>query len=1306
MRTVLLTLLFWVGGYLSLWAQLWVKHEDGEPENHSFNLNPGEVLNIDDLDVADWKQIVFTAHPQDHIFKKRQKSLAVWAKVEGIDRSEKVHLIHAGQLQEIEAFYPRRRGDNWTYSFDLNTHMLMSKGKGEFNPQEKITIGSHIFEQAMTAYAPSSFILDSRGKFEKIRMTVAVEGDKPLQFSLSKYSASSTLERIREISPEAASILEIHAYDDWHDIYLSSKAFENVYHKVLKQLSEVEIYQFNSVEWASLSYDKKWEELQSLLETVIIDRKFKRLTLASLRESLDEMKRSFPNQNWTVSEKLYQSIALDYERVKNDFYSRKENARVKVLKILKDKKTILLSNPLLNTDFVAIKSHLKDTSRMVRANALGTTANNYTGHNAIGGGHGGFMPHWYDCEVVKFDQLGLQNTYSTLYKPDKKQIMADLEMNWDGDRFLFATLGGEFDRYRVFEGYMDGKPLVMQTPDDQFDIDYADPAYLPDGKIVATSNMLLQAVPCVSGVSPTSNLVQVDPVSKKVRALNFGQDSDWCPITMPNGRLMYLRWEYSDMMHYFTRTLMHMNPDGTGKKELYGSNSYWPNSIFDARPISEHSSEFVGIVTGHHGTPRSGHLVIFDPAKGRHENEGVVQEIPFRDRHVENKILDRLVEGVWPQFLKPYPLDENYFIVTCKPTADALWGLYLVDRFDNMTLVYEEEGAGYIDIQPVRKQKVPPVIPEKVQLKDKESTVYIQDIYQGKGLKGIDRGEVKELRIFAYKYHYNGNDTTLKTNTGDYAAHGIESSWDVKRLLGRVPVEEDGSAIFKIPANTPVSLQPLDEDGRAMQLMRSWITGMPGEVVSCVGCHEDQNTIPPPKPSLASKKKPHSIQPYAGGVRPYGFELEVQPILDKKCVACHDGNNELLDFASKEKVGNREFRKSYLNLHPFVRRPGPESEVHILNPMEYHASTSDLVKMLEKGHHNVKLDTEEWERLNTWIDLNVPFHAEWRNVTSYRGKYQVERRSELMSLYANIEDSSMEELRKRRQDVESQYPIIPFKPERIAQKDYKTKHWGFDAEEAIQKQKRNQENKRIIRWGEGQEIALVKIPSGTYYRNSENGPEKVKIKKSFWMSEKEITNDQYRSIFPDHDSRYITKYYKDQISPGVPVNEPKQPVVRVNWHEANKFCQEISNKTNHKVVLPSEHQWEWAAQAGGPSDMWYGDIKDEFETKENLADKSLEKFARREFDYYNFLPKIASQNDGHMVSAPVGSYQANPWGLYDIQGNVSEWTRDADVTDPSKRIAKGGSWRDRPGQATISEQEIYKAYQKVYDVGFRVIIEE
>lgn len=73
---------------------------------------------------------------------------------------------------------------------------------------------------------------------------------------------------------------------------------------------------------------------------------------------------------------------------------------------------------------------------------------------------------------------------------------------------------------------------------------------------------------------------------------------------------------------------------------------------------------------------------------------------------------------------------------------------------------------------------------------------------------------------------------------------GMESNWDLKVLYGTVPVNPDGSAIFTAPACQPLTLQVLDGEGRALALMRSWFTAMPGETLSCIGCHERQNCAP------------------------------------------------------------------------------------------------------------------------------------------------------------------------------------------------------------------------------------------------------------------------------------------------------------------------------------------------------------------------------------------------------------------------------------------------------------------------------
>ena len=106
----------------------------------------------------------------------------------------------------------------------------------------------------------------------------------------------------------------------------------------------------------------------------------------------------------------------------------------------------------------------------------------------------------------------------------------------------------------------------------------------------------------------------------------------------------------------------------------------------------------------------------------------------------------------------------------------------------------------------------------------------------------MPRGTVKKLRVFTYNYVYRH---TSRRGFGHLATPGIDGPWEPRFLLGTVPVREDGSALFSVPANTPLTVQPLDDQGRAVQQMRSWFTAMPGEVLSCVGCHERQNSAPP-----------------------------------------------------------------------------------------------------------------------------------------------------------------------------------------------------------------------------------------------------------------------------------------------------------------------------------------------------------------------------------------------------------------------------------------------------------------------------
>lgn len=1001
--------------------------------------------------------------------------------------------------------------------------------------------------------------------------------------------------------------------------------------------------------------------------------------------------------------------------------------------LIEKQRKILLSNPLFDMDKIVVTRFvLDDQARTSTTNPMCMPMSNYMGLIDV-------PASGYDAEICELSNLRSEKIQKrTIYKPQRGEGIADVQMHWDADRLIFAGghsnvldpfYGQAYPYWRIFEIGLDGKGLKLISDVPEVDLEFADPCYLPDGRVLFTTNIGYNGIPCEHGERVILNLAIYDPKDKSMRKITFDQDGNWSPTVLNNGRIMYTRWEYTDLTHYFSRIVFHSNPDGTEARALYGSGSFWPNVVYDMQQLPNSGNRFIGVVTGHHGIPRSGRLYIFDPSKGRKEEKGVIQEVPFKDREVIPEIKDCLVDGIWPQFTRPFPLNEKYFLVAAKPHEKALWGIYLVDVFDNMVLIHESEGDGYITPIPVVKRPIPPSIPDRIKTEEKEATVFIQDLYVGEGLRNVPRGVVKKLRLFTYEYAYMNSPS-------DFDAMGIQSGWDMKRELGTVNVEDDGSAIFKVPANTPISIQPLDEDGRAIQWMRSWFTAMPGEVVSCVGCHEDQNMVAIPKRVKASQKKPLTITPPEGGIRSFTFDYEIEPILDRYCISCHDGANDLLDFTGKETKNyyrsanfemHRDYKTSYLNLHPYIYRQGPEADMYVLEPYEYHASNSELIQMLEKGHHNVKISEEDMNTLSKWVDLNVPYFGTFEISGRYKEKFaQYSRRQQLMRKYGNVSVDWRKELKEYAAYLKEKGSVQPIKPEPMKEEKADTKRinrWCFDQVMAREIQKKSSDQtERIVDIAPGISMRFVWIPDGKYMKGEDTGGlypvnyKEVNLKKGFWMGALEVTNEQYTAIYPEHDSRYLGQLWKDHTTPGYPANKPAQPVIRVSWEKAVEYCEKLSNKTGLKITLPTEEQWEWACRAGSGEDMWYGNRNTDYSIYENLADFTTKDFAVWGIDptpmpddyymreFWDYLPKDKGSNDGSLVSVTCGKYKANPWGLHDMHGNVSEWTL-SDKGDGHKVVC-GGSWRDRASKATAFYRRYFKPWQAVHNVGFRLMIEE
>ncbi len=184
--------------------------------------------------------------------------------------------------------------------------------------------------------------------------------------------------------------------------------------------------------------------------------------------------------------------------------------------------------------------------------------------------------------------------------------------------------------------------------------------------------------------------------------------------------------------------------------------------------------------------------------------------------------------------------------------------------------------------------------------------------------------------------------------------------------------------------------------------MRSWFTAMPGETLSCVGCHEQQNTGPPNRPrSPAARRRRRRSRPGTVRCAASLSHREVQPVLDQHCVGCHNGQPRPDGSAHRRSARRPQDHATGVpqiagHVRPGGRRevlrcrtpsctassagPGIESDIHLLAPMEFHADTTELVQMLRKGHYGVQLDAEAWDRLVTWIDLNAPYHGTWTEI--------------------------------------------------------------------------------------------------------------------------------------------------------------------------------------------------------------------------------------------------------------------------------------------------------------------------------------
>ena len=526
----------------------------------------------------------------------------------------------------------------------------------------------------------------------------------------------------------------------------------------------------------------------------------------------------------------------------------------------------------------------------------------FTKHYNLGGSHYAYTEGQSDAQAERHFQPGAAlclleldasgATVRTLID-DPKGVIRDPDVSYDGKRILFAWKKSDReDDYHLYELNTETGEVRQLT----FGLGFADyePAYLPSGDILLNSTRCVQIVDC--WWTEVSNLYACDKDGKYMRRLTFDQVHTNYPQVLEDGRVIYTRWDYNDRGQLFPQPLFQMNVDGTGQTEFYGNNSWFPTTIMHARGIPG-TQKVVGIISGHHCIQK-GKLGIVDPSRGTQEATGVQLVAPVRETKAE-RIDSYGQDG--DQFQYPYPVTETEFVVAFAPEVGGAkrghgpFGIYLMDIDGRRELLACDPKISCNQPVPLASRPLPPRRPSGVDYRKDTGVYYVKDVYVGPGLKSIERGTVKSLRVVALEFRAAG----IGANGSGGPAGGALSStppsvrnatWDVKRVLGTTPVYADGSAMFTVPARMPVYFQLLDEKNRVVQSMRSWSTLQPGETFSCVGCHEGKNETSPPEGGIttAVRQGPRALEPFYGPTRGFSFPKEIQPILDKHCTRCHD----------------------------------------------------------------------------------------------------------------------------------------------------------------------------------------------------------------------------------------------------------------------------------------------------------------------------------------------------------------------------------------------------------------------------------
>ena len=544
-------------------------------------------------------------------------------------------------------------------------------------------------------------------------------------------------------------------------------------------------------------------------------------------------------------------------------------------------------------------------------------------------------------------RLGVWNLHTgavRLLVDDPEGGVRDPCVSYDAKKILFSYRPAHAPHYHLYEIGADGKNLRQLTDGEYDDIE---PCYLPDSGIVFVSGRAKRWVNC--WLTQVATVHRCDTDGHNIRMLSANIEQDNTPWPLPDGRLIYTRWEYVDRNQVNYHHLWTMNPDGTQHSVFFGN--LHPGGLFiDAKPIP-HSTDI---------------LFIDSPGHGAVEHKGFVARVSAKQGPDVQQNLRRISKT--GAYRDPWPLADGL----CLVAHDR--DLVLMDDAGTektlFSLPVEFKDCDLQEPRPLLPRAREPLIADRTDLSQPDGVFFLENVYEGRQMADVEKGTVKKLMIL--------ESLPKPINfTGGMDPLSYVGTFTLPRVLGTVPVEPDGSAHFAAPVLRPVFFVALDVRGRAIKRMQSFTQLMPGEHQGCTGCHEERVSAPRPYASAgavtASRRKPSVIDAKDRAFDVADFPRCVQPVLDRLCVRCHNPDDRK---GGVDLCGDHGpmFSMGYYTLAAWGQiTDGRNYAKSNYAPYALGSGGSPLMKKLDGSHHAVTPSPEDLATVSLWLDASAPY---------------------------------------------------------------------------------------------------------------------------------------------------------------------------------------------------------------------------------------------------------------------------------------------------------------------------------------------